>query len=132
MSVNKAGFKKFKNGKNKANVECYSCHKKGHYAWECPQKKNKKKWVDSSKNCAFVLTNASDKSSKFNSMSSIGMILKMSTGDVWLTDSGSSRHISYRRDWFSEFTPSVGEQVVLGDDGSCDVLGTRTIQIKKN
>lgn len=50
--------------------------------------------------------------------------------DVWLTDSGASRHITSRREWFDTFTPTTGESVSLGDDGVCKAEGVGTIQVE--
>ena len=51
----------------------------------------------------------------------------------WIADGGVSAHLSYRRDWFHEFTPSVdsGSVVMLGDDDTCAIEGTGTIFIEK-
>lgn len=58
-------------------------------------------------------------------------ILEVDKKDAWLTDSGASRHISYRREWFAKFKPSKGCTVVLGDNGECEVTGEGTINIEK-
>lgn len=51
--------------------------------------------------------------------------------DAWLTESRASRHISYRRELFDEFTPSSGGAVVLGNNGKCEVKGEGVIRIVK-
>ncbi|KAJ8770604.1 hypothetical protein K2173_018095 [Erythroxylum novogranatense] len=33
--------------RNKAIVECYNCHKLGHFQWECPQKENETNFIES-------------------------------------------------------------------------------------
>lgn len=59
-------------------------------------------------------------------------ILEVDKKNAWLTDSGASRHISHRREWFAKFKPSEGSTVVLGDDGECEVTGEGTINIEKS
>jgi len=51
------------------------------------------------------------------------------SSEVWLLDSGVSRHITYRREWFTSYEPTTGEEIRLGDDGICSVRGTGTIKI---
>lgn len=127
----KGGTTKFK--KKKADIECYRCGKKGHMAFECPTKKsnNPKPDDDSSQGCAFVASMADDSCSG-NVALSAQWIQQLNAGDVWLADSGASRHSSYRRDWFVNFTPSgANEQVILGDNGVCEVTGSGSIEIVK-
>ena len=57
--------------------------------------------------------------------------MAMDTSEVWITDSGESRHITYRRDWYSEFYPRSRESISLGGNGVCDVTGTGTILIDR-
>ena len=112
--------------RDKSNMECYNCHKKGHFAWQCPQKKKKKK--DAGQNCAFMAMS----SSRCNELrDSAEAFAKMDAKDVWLLDSGASRHITFRREWFESFSPCTGEKVMLGDDCACDVRGSGTIKIRK-
>lgn len=56
-------------------------------------------------------------------------LLNQDTSDVWITDSGASRHITFRRDWLIDYRPSSGETVSLGDDGMCAAEETGTVLI---
>ena len=47
------------------------------------------------------------------------------------TDSGASRHISYRREWFNDLTPRNGGTVVLGNNGRCEVKDEGVIRVAK-
>lgn len=52
--------------------------------------------------------------------------------DVWITDSGASRHITYRREWFTTFSEvNKGGVISLGDNKECDILGEGTVLIEK-
>lgn len=51
--------------------------------------------------------------------------------DIWLADSGVSKHITCRREWFSIFTPSKGGKSSLGDDEIREILGSGTVPIKR-
>ena len=52
--------------------------------------------------------------------------------DLWLTDSGASCHISFRKDWFHTLK-SAGDQITVctGDDDKCSVAGVETILIQR-
>ena len=51
--------------------------------------------------------------------------------NYFLIDSGASKHMTYRREWFSEFRPSSGETVKLGNEGICNVEGIGKIFIER-
>lgn len=141
--ANKDGEKSQSN--KKADVECFYCKRKGHYVRECRKKKREtkdEKGEGKSRDCAFVATSdlRSSKQNKkegFPPSNEDKWLLTVDTSEVWITDSGASRQITYRRDWYSEFralSPSSGESISLGDNGVCEngvCLGTGTIMIDK-
>jgi hypothetical protein len=50
--------------------------------------------------------------------------------DMWLMDSGYSRHMTGNKKWFSRLTPlSHNECVTFGDDKKSKVLGTSVIKV---
>lgn len=75
-------------------------------------KKGKKNGDDDQlHDCAFVVkkTHASEESllpSKSNKIK----LLAVKKSEFWLTDGGASRHMTYRRDWLTEFRPMMAEQ----------------------
>lgn len=72
-----------------------------------------------------------EKSDCLTDNETVRRILGVDKEDAWLTDSGASRHISYRREWFSNLRPSNGGMVIFGNDGECKVEGVGTIHIEK-
>lgn len=119
---------------SRSDRECYYCGKKGHIARFCRKRKSEKvrKEPSSAKtsatNCAFVTTK--DKTG-LCSREIYERLLNLDMNEVWVTDSGASRHITFRRDWLTDFHPSSGDTVYLGDDGACDVQGSGVVQIEK-
>jgi hypothetical protein len=50
--------------------------------------------------------------------------------DMWLMDSGCSRHVTKNKKWFSSLTPlSHKEYVTFGNDKKGKVLGTGVIKV---
>ncbi|XP_071577537.1 uncharacterized protein [Temnothorax nylanderi] len=135
--------KKHKTKKNK-NIECFRCQEKGHYASQCPQKKSQSDCDNnkgqSKSSCAFVVGSRETESesaqklsgrSKQPSGGQIQQLLSVNRKDVWITDSGASAHITYRRDWVEDLRPLAGEKVTLGDGGECKVVGVGKVRIEK-
>ncbi|XP_071575811.1 uncharacterized protein [Temnothorax nylanderi] len=125
--------KKARREKKKKNVECYVCQEKRHYARECPTRKQKKDGGGESETsgCAFIAASSvSEQPGRYSSGPSAELKnrwLKLNKRDVWYTDSGASRHVTFRREWFSEFRPERGTAISVGGDGVCEVAGEGTV-----
>lgn len=117
---------------NKSNVECHYCKKKGHYIRERKkdyQDKTEKKTSDS----AFLAETSPKVHKQLQSLvlSSENTAISRDLKEIWITDSGASRHITYRRHWLHDLQPREGDTVSLGDDGQCAVKGVGTVHIEK-
>ena len=55
----------------------------------------------------------------------------MNIQDLLLSDSGATKHISFRREWFDSLTSVNGEQILFGDNSVKDVVGIGSIKIKR-
>lgn len=117
------------------NDDCYYCSKKGHYTRDCRKKKRDNEERKSrtfshgsSENCAFMLTR---KSSSIPSTEDVQKLLRVDTEDAWLTDSGASCHVTFHREWLSDYRSVSGEKIKLGDDAECDVHGIGNVHIEK-
>ena len=42
--------------------------------------------------------------------------MKQPIADAWITDSGASFHMTYKREWLTEFRPCVNKNVMLGNN----------------
>lgn len=68
-------------------------------------------------------------SNSMPSMENVQQLLRVGTEDVWLTDSGASCHVTFHREWLSDYRSVSGEKVKLGAE--CDVRGIGNVHIEK-
>lgn len=131
---------------------CFFCKKSGHIAKRCLLKKRLNTSKNASKNTDKVSNgdknNGNSNSANFSafvvhekSKNTVASVLISSCdsawfresdeGAFWILDSGASRHICCRRDWFEELTPLRDEFVYLGDETKASVEGRGRIFIKR-
>ena len=125
--------KKESSGKSRdpEDVEYFKYKQKGHYARECKSKRKSKPKRDNSesresRDCAFMADTA-ERGKRGKSVSRIASVKDMLAADlreIWLTDSGTSRHITNKREWFVDY-----REVTNGKN--CAVMGQGTIPIEK-
>ncbi|KAL6321248.1 hypothetical protein AAG906_016282 [Vitis piasezkii] len=99
---------------NKTTVECYNCHKLGHFQWECPIKENKTNYVETEEEMflmAYMDMNKADRE------------------DMWFLNSGCSNRMCGKKEYFSDFDKSFRDLVKLGNNSS--MVGLKTLQQKK-
>ncbi|KAL8106255.1 hypothetical protein AgCh_029879 [Apium graveolens] len=104
---------------NRATIECFNCHKLGHFQSECPSWDNE-----------VNLTRFDDKED----------LLLMSYIDIddfrdqenWFLDSGCSNHMSGNKSAFKDLDEDFGQVVKLGNDTRVNVLGRGNINLRVN
>ena len=94
----------------KKDVECFYCHKKGHYKSQC---KELKEYLEEKKNGKKLLESASV-AEETSDDSEVGadLLLVSSSNNVllesWVLDSACSYHMTPKKDWFDVYKPYNG------------------------
>jgi hypothetical protein len=107
-----------------SRVKCFACHKFGHYAEQCPNKK---------KNQIATSAEVGEFSAKFDKEFSLVVYLSTRTthSSVWYIGSGASHHMTGVREHLTDLTQIGDLEVVLGDDRVVKVVGSGTISFQR-
>ncbi|KAG7561531.1 Zinc finger CCHC-type superfamily [Arabidopsis thaliana x Arabidopsis arenosa] len=103
-------------GSNRATIECFRCHKLGHYQSECPTWDNTAHYAELNEKeelllMAFVEENKSQRDR------------------VWFLDSGCSNHMTGDRSWFTNLDEKLMHTVRLGNDSRLRVQGHGSVKV---
>ena len=102
---------------DKATVECFDCHKLGHFRYECPNR-------DKNINYAEL-----DEDEEMLLMSYVEMH-NSKIEEVWFLDFGCSNHMSGDKRWFIELDESFRQMVKIGNNSKMAIMGKGNIRIQ--
>jgi hypothetical protein len=142
-SSHKVGGRRFPDKrKDLSHIRCFNCDKKGHFAKDCPEKSNKEKdnrkfkGKGKRKHHAHAADDKGHRSKRSRVETSSSSddeftFISALTGtithddDVWLIDSGASKHMTGNRASLKEVEEkkNSSQQVEIGDNSKHDVKG---------
>lgn len=102
---------------NKDTVECYKCHKLGHFQYECPVWNKEANYAEMEETEELLLMASEEESKK---------------EEVWFLDSGCSNHMCGERSAFSELDDTFKHVVKLRNNMKMDVSGKGNVRICVN
>jgi hypothetical protein len=100
---------------SKNTVECYHCHKLGHFQWECPSKEKEANYTETQDEMLLMA---------YVEMNNI------SNEDLWFLDSGCINHMCGKKDYFSDLNEKFRDAVKLGNNASMAVMGKGNVRLQ--
>jgi hypothetical protein len=97
---------------DKSRVECYHCHKYGHYQYECTEKDEKANLVETEEEMLLMAYLDKDELQS----------------DKWYLDSGCSNHMCENKALFSYLDETYKDTVKLGNNSCISVMGKGNIK----
>lgn len=95
---------------DKSTIECYNCHKLGHFQYECPNRETETK------------AHYAEASGEVLLMAYVD-VKEASKEELWFLDPGCNNHICGKKEFFSRLDESFSTSVKLGDNSSMAVIG---------
>jgi sarcosine oxidase delta subunit len=104
---------------DKSSIECYNCHKTGHFQWECPYKTERTaNFVEADEEEILLMAYMENKQAE--------------NGEIWYLDSGCSNHMTGNKNLFCDLNESFRQNVKLGNDSSMSVIGKGSVKVQMN
>lgn len=117
---------------DKSKIICYKCQKKGHFAKEC---RGEKKPRNIEKQDVRHKSYQSSQQGNYSAFIHENNILNTQfnlDNEVWILDSGATSHMTYRRDFLSDFEAFNDDTVVvLGNGQELTIKGKGNVKVKK-
>ncbi|KAJ9560092.1 hypothetical protein OSB04_005252 [Centaurea solstitialis] len=105
---------------DKSSVECFGCHRYGHYKSECPSDSHRRSGDQ---------TNIAENEEEV-SLLMVCHVTEETRQNMWYLDTGCSNHMSGEKDAFSELDESFRSTVKFGDHSKIPVMGKGKVLIQ--
>ncbi|CAM8902984.1 unnamed protein product [Rhodiola kirilowii] len=121
---NKSDKKNASKGQQQETRKCYFCGKIGHLRKQCT------KFIASNQTNNAHETNIASNTNKACELPEVLTVSERSIEDQWILDSGCSFHMCPVKSWFSDYDDTPAENVFMGNDNVCNVVGIGSVKLK--
>jgi hypothetical protein len=104
---------------NKATIECFKCHRLGHFQYECPAWEKGVNYTEIDEGEELLLM-------------AYGELNHEERKEIWFLDSEYSNHMSRNKEWFSKLDDQFIHTVKLGNNSKMAVIGKGNVRMKVN
>nr|GEU60672.1 hypothetical protein [Tanacetum cinerariifolium] len=112
---------------NKETIECYNCHKLGHYSYECPHSKEANYAGFDENEEVMLMAKINMEESSF-----MADATRENKGMLWFLDSGCSIHMCGNKDRFVDLDLGFTCSVKLGNNSRMMVVGKGNVKLFLN
>jgi ribonuclease HI len=113
---------------HKKKVKCFNCGKPGHYSSKCRLPKKEK--PSSKENAKVAFLGIVKANGNLSDDSATALVSKCSSENVWVVDSGASRHMTPHRGLLANIGPTSTKTIASADDTALSVIGSGQSNVK--
>lgn len=106
-----------RSGLNRATIECFRCHKLGHFQYECPTVEKGVNYAEFDEGEPLLLMAHTEEQ-------------ETDSRGLWFLDSGCSNHMTGNKEWFMELDEGFRHVVRLGNSSRLQVMGKGDVKFE--
>jgi len=119
---NRGGRGRGRQSFNKETIECFKCHKLGHFQYECPNWEKKANYAE-------LKEEEEDKELLLVAYEELHQTIHE---EVWFLDSGCRNHMTGNKEWLTKMEEGLSRMVKLGKNITMTMVGKGNIHVQIN